>query len=221
MLTSLFSHPHPLTVALGGVQVVLPTVALHSGFNAINGVDFYLITVLTLLSPILCFMTEMWRTPIKLFRFLCQSTALYGALGPLSCLGVAFYLATGKAVFHVTADRSRGAAAAGGTANGGRFRIQLRQLLAGSHPDHWLVQGFEALCGIVFGFICLKLFQVSFFGLALAFLFLPILHHVAWDHSVMRRLVYLPFTLVLAGLSLGGTALFGMQTMMFGFGFHF
>jgi hypothetical protein len=35
------------------------------------------------------------------------------------------------------------------------------------------------------------------------------------------RLVYLPFILVLAGLSLGGTALFGMQTMMFGFGFHF
>ena len=37
----------------------------------------------------------------------------------------------------------------------------------------------------------------------------------------MRRLVYLPFILVLAGLLLGGTALMGMQTMMFGFGFHF
>jgi cellulose synthase/poly-beta-1,6-N-acetylglucosamine synthase-like glycosyltransferase len=219
VLTSLFSHPRPLTLAWGGMEVVVPTLGLHAGFNAVNGVDFYLITVLTLLSPILCFVIEMWRTPIKLFRFLCQSTALYGALGPLSCLGVVLYLATGKAVFHVTADRSSRNAAPVGKLNG--FRAQWRQLLAGSHPDHWLVQGFEVLCGIVFGFICLKLFQVSFLGLALAFLFLPILHHVAWNHPVMRRLVYLPFILVLAGLSLGGTALFGMQTMMFGFGFHF
>lgn len=223
VLVSLLSNPAPLTVALGGWEVVLPTVAMNSGFGVLNSVDFFLITCVTLLSPILCFMIAMWRTPIKMFRFLCQSTALYGALGPLSCVGVAFYLATGKAVFHVTADRSSSATAAGDAASGrgGNFRVQLRQFLAGSHPDHWLVQGFEVLCGVVFGFICLKLFQVSFFGLALAFLFLPILHHVGWDHPVMRRLIYLPFILVLAGLFLGGMSLFGMQTMMFGFGFHF
>lgn len=230
VLTSLFSQPAPVTVALGGAEFVLPTLALHPGFNAVHGADFFAITLATLLSPILCFMLDLWRTPLKLFRFLCQSTALYGALGPLSCLGVACYLATGKAVFHVTADRSRAAgadrsraAAADATPRrwAARWRTQARQLLAGSHPDHAVVQGFEVLCGIVFGFMCLMLFQVSFLGLALAFLFLPILHRVGWDHPVMRRLVYLPFILVLAGLLLGGTALMGMQTMMFGFGFHF
>ena len=223
VLVSLFSRPAPLTLALGELTFVLPTIALHPGFGALNGIDFFFITVLTLLSPILCFMISMWRTPLKLFRFLCQSTALYGALGPLSCVGVVFYLLTGKAVFHVTADQSqhtRGAGRVGRRTEESRA-VRWRRFLAGSHPDHWLVQGFELLCGIVFTLICLKLFQVSFFGLALAFLFLPILHHVGWAHPVMRRLIYLPFTLVLAGLLMGGGALFGMQTMMFGFGFHF
>ena len=46
--------------------------------------DFFLITVCALVSPILCFILEMWKTPFKLVRFLTHSTALYAALSSAS-----------------------------------------------------------------------------------------------------------------------------------------
>lgn len=197
---------------------------LHEGFGAVSGTDFFLITLLTLVAPILCFTLEMANRPRALFRFVCQSTALYGALGPLSCIGVFFYLLTGKAVFHVTADRGAqdltGPGALRSTMHH-RLESGWRQLLVGSHPDHPAVQSFEVLCALAFGIVCIPLFQISFFGLTLAFLLLPILHRVGWEHPIMKRLVYLPFTLVLLGLLLGGLSLLGIQTLWMGYGFHF
>jgi len=224
VLPVLFSHPHPLTIAFGRAQFILPMRMLHQGFGTVSGADFFLITLLTLVAPILCFVLEMAKRPRALFRFVCQSTALYGALGPLSCVGVVFYVLTGKAVFHVTADRGTQEVAGSGLLKASAYRRLIdgwRKLLVGSHPDHPAVQGFEVLCALVFGIICIPLFQVSFFGLTLAFLLLPVLHHVGWESPVMQRLVYVPFTLVLLGLLLGGLSLLGVQTLWMGYGFHF
>jgi hypothetical protein len=223
VLASLFGHPIPLTLNFGGYHLILPAWQLDGGFNILNSIDFYAITLMTLLAPILCFIIDMKRRPRDLFRFLCRSTALYGALGPLSCLGVLCFLVTGKAVFHVTADRTSGLANVqmAGFLPVERLRDGLRRLLAGSHPDHWAVRGFEILCGIIFGLMCLKLVQVSFFGVAVAFVLLPLLHKISWENRLMRRLIYLPFLLIVAGLLLSGMAMAGMQTVLFGFGFHF
>src|SRR3989449_3345777 len=89
-------------------------------------------------------------------------------LGPLSAVGVLFYLASGKAEFHVTADPTglaRRKATASRLARVDSFRIHLQRLISGSHPDHFVVQGFEILCGVILGLTCLKLFQISFFGI--------------------------------------------------------
>ena len=64
-------------------------------------------------------------------------------------------------------------------------------------------------------------FQVSFFGVALAFFLLPVMHYLGWNNLVLRGLRFLPLSLVIAGLTLGGFSLFGIAPMMFGFGFHF
>jgi cellulose synthase/poly-beta-1,6-N-acetylglucosamine synthase-like glycosyltransferase len=220
----LFTQPHPLTLELGGHSIVLPTRALDPGFSVVQTWDFFLITLLTFLAPILCFVIELAGKPRQLFRFLCQSTVMYAALGPMSSLGVVGYLLTGKATFLVTGDRSR--ARDGGTAGApvtpiGRVRHWLLRALAGSHPDHPLVQGFEVACGLVFGLACLQLVQVSFLGLALGFALLPVLHHVPWDHPLVQGVVYLPFLLILSGLVIGGLGLLGMQPVFFGYGFHF
>lgn len=226
VLASLFGRSQPLTVELGSTTMQLPAWRLDEAFGALNGPDFFTITLLTLLAPILCFIIDLWRHPRTLFLFLSRSTALYGALGPLSCLGVLFYLVTGKAIFHVTADR--------GAANWrpahvhaasiipiGSLRDGVKRLLTNSHPDHLFVQGFEIVCGVVFGIMCLKMVQVSFFGVAFGFILLPLMHRVSWDHPLVRPLVFIPFVLVLAGVVLGGMALAGMQSVLFGYGFHF
>lgn len=224
VLVSLFGYWQPLSIALGNSHIVLPTLRLNQNFGVLTGVDFFLITLMTLLAPVLCFIVEMWRRPIQLFRFLGKSTAIYGTLGPLSCLGVMLYAFTGKAVFHVTADGGSGSI--GDTARKpGRSRAawkkSLSKLLAGSHPDHRAVQIFEVACGFILALIALSMFQVGFLGLALGFILLPVLHHVSWEQGLMRRLVYLPLLFILAGLSLGGLSLVGLQTVLFGYGFHF
>ncbi len=220
----LFTHPRPLTLELAGHALVLPTRALDPGFSVVQSWDFFLITLMTFLAPILCFVIELAGKPRQLFRFLCQSTVMYAALGPMSSLGVLGYLLTGKAVFLVTGDRSR----VPGSELSGSERIPivrawrwLQRAVVGSHPDHPLVQGFEVLCGIVFGLACLQLVQVSFLGLALGFVLLPVLHHVPWEHPLVQGAVYLPFVLILIGLLIGGLGLLGMQPVFFGYGFHF
>lgn len=217
----LFTEPHPITVVLGGQSWVLPTRALDPRFSLVQGWDFFLITVMTFLAPILCFVIELAGRPRQLFKFLCQSTVMYAALGPMSSLGVLGYLFTGKATFLVTGDQSRGASASAGGLGFRRLGALVRSALTGSHPDHPLVQGFEIACGVVFGVACLQLVQLSFLGLAVAFVMLPVLHHVPWEHPVVQRLVYLPFLLILAGLAIGGLGLLGMQPVFFGYGFHF
>ncbi len=222
LLTSLFGQVRPMTLELGGLALVLPTLALDDRFRAIMTADFYAITLLTFTAPILCFILDMWRTPLRLLRFLGSSTVAYGALGPLSSLGVLFYLLTGKAVFHVTADR--GAAPGGSTGVASwtvRLRAGWRNLLAGSHPDRLAVQLFEVTCGLGMAFLAVRMFQVSALGLALGFLLLPIAHHVRWEHKALRAVVHLPLALVVGGLLLGGLSLFGLQTVLFGYGFHF
>ncbi len=220
LLPALFGEVRPLTLSLGGAEWTIPTLALDARFGAVMTPDFFAITVATLLAPVLCFLLDMWRTPLRLLRFLARSTAVYGALGPLSSIGVLLFAATGKAVFHVTAERGRAAPARTG-ARGPRLRERARALLSGSHPDHVAVQAFELSCGLGFGLVCLRTFQVSFCGLALAFVLLPVAHHVRWENPVLRALVWAPLALVAGGVALGGLSLLGAQTMLFGYGFHF
>lgn len=223
IFASLFGVPNPVTFVLGGSEIVIPTQALDSGFTAIHGFDFFAITLTTLLAPILCFVIEMYRQPGKLVRFLSRSTALYATLGPLSCVGVIFYALTGKAVFHVTADNSAETARRSSSSRLSYTAIKegVQKFLAGSHPDSRFVQAFEICCGVVFALLCLQMFQVSFFGLAVGFMMFPLLHHMSWENPLVKSVVHLPFAFVAIGLLLGGVSLFGMQTVLFGYGFHF
>ncbi len=220
----IFGQPQSLTFTIGSAHFLIPSWRMNPAFDALGGPDFFFITVFTLLAPILCFLIELAPRPLELFRFLSRSTAVYGALGPLSAVGVVFYLATGQAVFHVTADSSSGSGSKHLSPASGRM-ARLRRgtwsLLAGSHPDHPAVQAFEIASGVILGLTCLKLLQISFFGIALAYVLLPVLHHVSWEQALMKRLIYLPFLFLLAGIGLGMMTLFGLQPLFFSFGFHF
>ena len=220
----LFGRPQTLTFSLGSMKFALRLWKLHPALSVLTGVDFFLITLLTLVSPILCFVIELAPRPGELLRFLCRSTIVYAALGPLSAVGVLFYLATGKAEFHVTADPTRLARQKGSVpepVRRDRFRIGLQRLISGSHPDHFVVQGFEILCGVILGLTCLKLFQISFFGITIAYVLLPVLHHVSWEHPFMQKLIYVPFLLVIGGLGISTFALLDIQPVFLSCGFHF
>ncbi|MEI2765501.1 MAG: hypothetical protein V9F82_07425 [Dermatophilaceae bacterium] len=96
-----------------------------------------------------------------------------------------------------------------------------QQLMGKSHPDTRIVQALEIATGLLFGIAAVIMFQISFLGLCIAFLMLPVLHHVNWDNRFVKKLVYLPFLLILLGVVLSGFSVFGMKAVFFGYGFHF
>ncbi len=204
-----------LTLELGGQPVVFPTLAMPLEMNILYTWDFFAITVLTLFAPILCFIIEHWRTPVKLFRFLAHSTALYAALNPLTALCVLGYMLTGKARFLVTGDKSDVEQVAK-TPGRGLYKFFCETL-----PDSRGVRSFEITAGLLFLAVSVVTFQIAFFGLAIGFILHPLLGRGSWSNGWLRRTGFAPFTLILLSVALGGSSFFAVQPMLFGFGFHF
>ena len=208
---------HDLTLELGQLVLVLPVIAMPEEVSRIYTYDFFLITVLTILAPVLCFIVELWRQPARLFRFLCHSTALYAALSPLSFLGVFGYMVTRKARFLVTGDRGNTQISEEELTRGEKWE----KFFAETHPDHIAVRGFEICVGGVFFVVAAIGFQIGFLGLALAFICLPLMHKAGWRNGVSRLLVWIPFSMILLAILSGGASILGVQPILFGFGFHF
>jgi hypothetical protein len=224
VFTSFFSVYHPLTIELSGIKFLLPSYALDPAFSNILTKDFFIITLITFFSPILCFIISLGRKPLKLFRFLSHSTTVYASLSTLSALGVLSYLATRKATFLVTGDAKQMGEHLQIKRAGFAMGIisQLKKFLAFSHPDQKAVQVIEIGVAVVFAILSILLFQISFFGLCIAFFLLPLLHNIQWGKNIwISSVVYLPFFIILIGLLLTTMNLFGVATIFFGYGFHF
>ncbi|KAA3624094.1 MAG: glycosyltransferase [Bacteroidetes bacterium] len=223
LLPYFFGHQRDITFVLAGSEFSFPVMVLDDHFGAIYSADFFIITMLTFFAPVLCFILAMAAKPGKLFRFLSHSTVLYAALGPLSSIGVITYMISGKAIFLVTGDTKQKEHNTQSRSTGffRRIREEWQKFITKSHPDTFAVQGFEILTGIVFALVCIYMFQVSFFGLCLAFILLPVMHYIGWNHKLIKPLVYVPFVLILIGVGLATMSLIGMQSVFFGYGFHF
>ncbi len=198
-----------LTLELGGAQMHLPVLSMKDEMNAVFGLDFYAITVLTVLAPVFCFIVELWRRPATLLRFLTHSAALYAALSPLTFISVLGFAITRKARFLVTGD----------TAGNGAGSVA--KFWSETHPDTLGVRGFELFAALTFAIAAVVGFQISFLGLAIGFALLPVMHSVGWSPRPVRMLVWLPFSLILAGIWLGSLGVMGLVPVFFGFGFHF
>jgi cellulose synthase/poly-beta-1,6-N-acetylglucosamine synthase-like glycosyltransferase len=207
-----------LTIAIGSKEFVLPVVRMNDAAAKVFSLDFFFVTLATILAPILCFVLALYRKPWKLFKFLTHSTALYAALSPLTFVAVVGYAITGKARFLVTGDRNEGPV---NLARAGVSFDGFNKWLSETHPDTSAVRIFELTMGIVFLVCAILGAQISFVGLSLAFLLLPVLHKIGWGSRFARAAIWVPFGVFLAGLLLGVSSVFGMQPVFFGYGFHF
>lgn len=195
------------TIELGDKALLLPVIRMPEAMNVLYTWDFYAMTLVALVSPLLCFVLEMWRTPVRLLRFLAHSTSLYAALAPLSTICVLGYLRTGSARFLVTGDKSAGSAAA--------------NFWADTHPDHPRTQRMEWIAACIFLVGALVSFQVALLGLAVGYSLIAVMHSADWGRPGLQSLAWVPFSLIATGIALGGLSLIGMQPVFFGFGFHF
>lgn len=196
-----------MTVEIGPRSLAIPVIQMPAAMNVLYTWDFYLMTLTALVSPLLCFVIAMWRTPLKLIRFLVHSTSLYAALAPLSTICVIGYLKTRAARFLVTGDESAGRTSS--------------QYWTETHPDSPTTQRLEWTAAWVFLIGALASFQIALFGLAIGYALLAIMHSADWGRPGLQTLTWVPFTMIATGIALGGLSLFGMQPVFFGFGFHF
>jgi len=223
LLPYFFGEWQDVTFVIGGQERSMPILALDHRFEAIYDLDFFLMTLLTFFAPVLCFVLALAHRPLQLVKFLGYSTALYAALSPLSSLGVIAYLISGKAIFLVTGDvrqrdQQQGTAAMSWAR---KIRESYQKFITKSHPDQPAVQFFEVFTGLVFAVVCIYMFQISFLGLCLAFILLPLMHHLGWDSKLVKAVVLIPFFLIMTGVAVAGMSMFGMQSVFFGYGFHF
>ena len=224
IIPMLFGTSRPLTLSFGEMEWVLPLRGLESGFEVVFSPDFFIVTILTLLAPVFCFLIELRAKPLHLFRFLCRSTTVYAALGPISSLGVFSYLMTKKATFFVTGDQSTYNTQKKGKEDSPwiqKIRKSLKNVFLESHPNHRGVQGFEVLCGLFFGLVAISMANISLLGLSIAFILHPIMHRITWENPIVQQMVYLPFLLIITGVAVGALGLLGLQPIFFGYGFHF
>lgn len=196
-----------VTFEAGTHALNLPVVRMPAAMNVLYTWDFYTMTVVALISPLLCFVLAMWRTPFTLLRFLAHSTSLYAALAPLSTICVLGYVVTRKARFLVTGD--------------GSDKDSRSNFLAETHPDSVTTQRLEWLAAWIFLLGALVSFQIALAGLAIGYSLLAVMHNSDWGRPGIQTMVWIPFTFICTGISLGGISLIGLQPVFFGFGFHF
>lgn len=209
-----------VTFVLSGQEFAIPMITLPDVYTKLYSWDFFTITVLTILAPILCFILELYRYPLRLFRFLCHSTAMYAALSPMTTIAVFGYAVTRKARFLVTGDESGENDLKAGKSST-TVGSAINQFLTETHPDHRVMRYLEFTAGLVFLIAAIVTFQVAFIGLAIGFMMMPFMHTAGWDNPLSRLLVWLPFSFIMLGISLGGLGIFGIYPVMFGYGFHF
>jgi len=209
-----------VTFVISGVEYAFPMITLPDLFTKLYHWDFFTVTVITIIAPVLCFIFELHRQGRRLYTFLCHSTALYATLSPMTTVAVVGYMLTGKARFLVTGDKDNNGIAPDIKSKIGTLQ-KLTQFFSETHPDHRGLRSAEFITGLFFLSVAIFTLQIAFIGLAIGFMLMPFMHSHGWEHPIAKILVWLPFSLILVGIGMGGMGVLGIYPVMFGYGFHF
>ncbi len=183
----------------------------HVRYHIFWSLDFYLMMMLTIFSPILPVLLDHWRTPVRLFRYVAASNFVYlGSLVSESCSLLAFIF-TGKAFFRNTHDAAR------------EGRLSWRDFFQQYHPNHVLVFVMELLMGSLLAVVCWSTKNLWFLAPACALLASPIVYRFGWERRLVRALTWIPFLIgaIIVGvvtLHLGVTGVEALQVWLSGQG---
>lgn len=209
----------PLTLAIGGTDIKLWDVyIMGENFNAIWTWDFYTITLLNMLAPILGTMRFVISKPLKLIRLFFLSAVPYLSLMVVSTIGIFTYLLTRKAGWSVTGDTS---------AEEGIYSYNMKR--HGRHiwaeklnSTHRSVHVIELTLGLFLSFICLKTLNLALFSFSISLVLGYLVLKYGWDNKILKPLMYVPFGLILSAMGFLGLNLIGIQGVFFLFFiFHF
>ncbi len=215
ILPMLLAEKHMLSVNLLGKSFdLMPAYFMEPRFKELWTLDFYLITIISMFSPIFCYLEKMYSHPGKIIKLLFKSAVPYIALIFVSTIGVLTYLFTGKAGFHATGDRSEDTVvSADHKTNGFWGRL---------NSNHPLIFNFEWLLGLILTYFSLKTLNFALLTISSCLVLSPLISRYGWESRLVSPLVSLPLFFVLLAIGSMGMGFMGVQGFsLFLFSLHF
>lgn len=160
-----------------------------AGVQALWSWDFYLLTLLSILAPLIYQLPVLSRQPSSLFVYLFRSTSVFLAAVPDVVLAMFRWIASRRCAFVATGDRT---AARG---NAGRTSV-----------------GLAIAFGVVLTAAAVWLGNFALLTISLSFLLGPIFMRMRWERKFCRLLVLVPFCFfffVFASVPLVGLGVIG------------
>lgn len=214
-LPMLLAEKHTLSITLFDRRFELMSAYfMEPRFKNLWTLDFYLITLVGMFSPIFCYFGSVFSRPKKIIKLLFKSAVPYISLILVCTSGILNYIFTRKAVFLATGDKTADSAGFEDYSTRGFFR----QLNA-NHP---MVFHFEWLLGLTLTYFSLKTMNFALLTISSCLILSPVIARCRWDSKTVSFLVSIPLFFVLLAFGCMGMGFLGIQGFSLYFlAFHF
>jgi len=215
VLPLLLAEKHNLNISLFGYRFnLMNAYFMEPRFGKLWTLDFYLITLIGMFSPIFCYIGKIFSHPKKIINLLFKSAVPYISLILVSACGILTYLFTKKAVFLTTGDKSIEESI---TTPNSKNRFWER--LNSNHP---FVFHFEWLLGLILTYFSLKTLNFALLTISSCLILSPLIARYGWSNKAISILVSMPLLFVLLAFSTMGMGFLGIQGFSLYFiAFHF
>ena len=202
LLPILLAEKHTISVSLFGRQFeFMSGYFMEPLFRKLWTFDFYIITLVGMFAPILCYLEKMLTHPKKILKLLLKSAVPYISLILVSTCGILTYFFTKRAVFLSTGDKASNDLPLDS-------KVTLMERL---HANHFLIFYFEWILGIIFTYFAIKTMNFGLLTISLCLLISPLISRYGWNNRAVSTLVSLPLFFVLLTFGSIGMGYLGMQ----------
>lgn len=208
----LFSNWSRLAIDIGGTRAASWAIlALNDTFLSLWSREFFVVTTLCTVVPLLGCLDLMRRWPRHAFKLMFLSAVPQMSLAVMQSAAVLSYLWSNHAAFLVTGDR----ALADVPRRLGEHVGGLPDVLPRREPVLGLA-AFEVVFGVMFAVASFVTMNVSVLAFSFALVLAPVLLRVRWDAPWLRPLLYAPLALIVLGVLLAGVNMVAAQGSLFG-----
>ncbi|OGW12627.1 MAG: hypothetical protein A3G93_13310 [Nitrospinae bacterium RIFCSPLOWO2_12_FULL_45_22] len=215
VLPILLAEKHTLSISLFGHSIeLMPAYFMEPRFKNLWTLDFYLITLIGMFSPIFCYFGKIFSHPQKIIKLLFKSAVPYISLILVSTCGILTYLLTRKAVFLTTGDK---------TASGSLLLQNGRSGFWESlNSNHSLVFHLEWALGLLLTYFSLMTMNFALLTVASCLILSPLVAHYGWENRAISFFISLPLLFVLLAFGSMGIGFLGIQGLsLFFLALHF
>jgi cellulose synthase/poly-beta-1,6-N-acetylglucosamine synthase-like glycosyltransferase len=204
ILPMLIADKHVLTVVIFGKSFeLMPVYFMEPRFKELWTFDFYIMTFISMFSPIFCYFLKIFSYRKNLVRLLFKSAVPYISLILVSACGLMTYLFTRRAVFAVTGDKTEGELPSPWDDRAGFIGR-----LTSNHP---LVFHLEWILGLILTYFALKTLNFALLTISSCLILSPVIARYGWERRSVSVLVSLPLLFVLLTFGSMGMGILGVQ----------